>query len=332
MTLSLPADFDTELARLYAGGEFHRVLRRFEMGGPPEETSPRARVLVATAAARVGDFDRGERLAQSALDAYAAQGDDAGELRACNVLGGIAFERGNLDAAEGYFRRVAQRGEALGDQEACARGLNNLASIRNMRDQAGDAISWWYRALEVYLSAGDPLGAARVHHNLALALRERGYLDAAETHAHEAILLASRSDDPPLEAMTRMGRVELSLARGRPQSARFDLVAAEQAARRAGDQSGLVEVCRLRALIALAEDAPEEALMLATQAHDMATDLGVTLLAAECRALLAITLHRLGRTEEAEAAHRTALDCFERQRAPADRRRVERAWEMAVSR
>lgn len=86
---------------------------------------------------------------------------------------------------------------------------------------------------------------------------------------------------------------------------------AERAAREAGDEIGQVEVERIRARLALVEGEHLRAAEIAEAARAAAERLRSAQLQAECAALAARALRRLGRLQEMEVRHAEAVRLFE---------------------
>jgi len=62
----------------------------------PSLPDPGSLLQEATGAMRQGDPDRAGRLAASALEQFRARGDADGRMRSENLLGAVAFERGEI--------------------------------------------------------------------------------------------------------------------------------------------------------------------------------------------------------------------------------------------
>lgn len=329
---SSPASRDpgNYLRVLVNAGDFGGALRYFKAEGSPRMQTPDAVLLAATAAARVGEYDLGWNLAVSAHDRFARAANDRARSRALNLLGGIAFERGRLSEAEPAFHEAAHLAEESGEAGIVARAWNNLGMIAHLRDQLRPATERFQRALVAYEALGDVRGAAQTHHNLGLACRDLGGLHEADRHVEEAVRLADLSRDPPLLALTLMGRAEVAIAREDLEEAGRDLEAAADLACQADDQFGVAEAHRLRALLALQRGEPETALAHATAAGNQARELSAAVLAAECAALGAVALRALQRGREAEVLYLEAVTALREQGALHALRRIEKTWARAA--
>ena len=81
-------------------------------------------------------------------------------MRATNLAGAIAFERGQLDEAERAFGEALELARRLGDRLIEARASNNLASVAHLRGRPEAALSLYRGALLSYQRLGDRRGAA----------------------------------------------------------------------------------------------------------------------------------------------------------------------------
>lgn len=296
-----------ELRGLLAGGRFRDVLDRQATAGP---ATPESAFLAATAALRLGDLDRADRLAQDALSRFRGRADEDGWMRCLNLLGAVAFERGSLDAAGQRFAEAIQVARSVGDHLMMARGLNNLASVLHLRGEDQPALGLYREALLVYQRLGDRQGEAETYHNIALVRREAGDLTEAERAAEHALRHALLARQPGLIGLVLCGRAEVALAHE-------DLPLAEETIERAGrlateadDAVGTGETRRLRALLALRQGRSTDALSHALAARHQAIELGATLLQAESAVAAAAALDQLGRTEEAAASRAEARTAF----------------------
>lgn len=263
-------------------------------------------VAIETAARR-GELDSARVLAQQAL---AAESNLSQRARLLNLLGGVEFEQGKLEAAEAAFEEVVRLAQAQGIATLAARAANNLASIAHLRGKGTLAVSLYESALLVWRETGDAAGEARTSHNLALVYREDGDIPAAGGEAERAVQAARRSGDHALEGLTLLGRAEVALRRGDLQAARTDLMVASRLSRKAGDGLGLAEVARLAGAIALAQGRFTTALRAARRGYRGALRLGGLQIASECAELSYRACQMLHRARLARRFYRAAFDGY----------------------
>lgn len=274
-------------------------------------TAPDAILRTATSATRQGALDEADRLAHAALAGFRLRVDDDGRMRALNLLGAIAFERGEMATAAERFAGAMEIARSLGDHLLGARALNNLASVSHLRGEADAALAVYREALLTYQRLGDRRGSAETWHNIALVHREAGRLEEAEQAANHAVRHAGLAMEPGLLGLALTGRAEVALARGDAALAAEALDRAEALAVEADDRPGRAEILRIRALVAWHRGDAEHARHLAAAARTEAQTLGATLLQAESAGILAGVLRQCGQDDEADAMRDEARRLFE---------------------
>jgi len=322
-----PDDPARELRSLVATGRFQEAFERFQSGGAGVAREPEAALMAATAATRLGRYGAGISTAESALAQFHARGDRDGRMRALNLLGVIAFERGHLEEAERNLGEALDLARELDDSLMAARASNNLASLAQLGERHEVALSLYRSALVSYQRLGDRRGMAETHHNLGLVFRQMARLYDARESVEQAVRLADGAADASLRALTLTGQAELYLGLGELARARQEAGVAQQLARGCGDEIGAAEAGRLRALVGLAEGELEVALAEAEAARDTAVRHGSALLQGESAAAAARVLRALGRTAEAETLRAEARSLFERLGAVNWLREFDAAWQ-----
>ena len=301
MVAPIPDDATHQLRELVRTGRFSEALdwyRRVEAS--PAAGRPDAQLLAATAATRLGEFPAAEALAEEALLQFRARGDADGRMRSLNLLGVIRFERGRLGEAERSLAEALNLATQLGDSLTAARACNNLASAIHLRGRPDEAVGLYREALLAYQRLGDRRGTAEAYHNLGLIYRQLGEWRNAEDAIDEALRHAELVGERGLLALATTGRAELMADRANLAQARQELERAGRWAAEASDEVGSAEVERVRALVAYKEGDFEDALGHAEAARVTARAFDSAVLAAECGAVAALALKRLGRLPEAE--------------------------------
>lgn len=307
-----PDDPTRELRQLVETGCFREALEAY---GPPGHHGfriPEADLLAATAATRVGELGRAVNLAESALERFRLRADTDGRMRTMNLLGAIAFEHGRLEEAERCFGEALELARVVEDGRVTAHAFNNLASVAHLRNKPEVALSLYRSALLGYQRIGDRRGTAQTYHNLGLTFRQQQDWADAEAAALQAVRHAEEVGENSLMALAVMGRAEIHLERGELGMARSELLRAERLCQAAQDDVGIAEVGRLRAVLALRDDQPADALSVALLARESATRLGIVQLQGECAAVAAVASRRLGNADDAERYRVEAAAIFER--------------------
>ena len=293
-------DPSRELRQLVEAGRFREALDAQSRWGAETTGRPEVELLSATAATRIGEYSLGVTYAESALDQFRRRADSDGRMRAMNLLGAIAFEQGRLDDAERCFGEALDQARMLEDTRMAAHASNNLASVAHLQSRSDLALSLYRSALLEYQRLGDRRGTAQTYHNLGLAFRQREDWDDADDSSLQAVRHAEQVAEPSLLALVIMGRAELHLHRDELGLAERELTRADQLVQEAVDDIGLADAGRLRGLLALRRGDSLAAERAAREARAVAERIGSVQLMAECTAVLATALHRLGR--EAESA------------------------------
>jgi len=169
------------------------------------EQSPTLAVLCGIGHARLGRLDVGHQWAMMALSRARMLGDRPLELRALNVCGAIALERGGLHEAAHFFARAQEQALEDSDLVTLGRCANNLGIIANLQGDYGRAVGAYTRANAAYQQAQYGAGLAESPHNLGITYREMGNLDQALQAAGAAIAEADRLGDRRLKAQAPGG-------------------------------------------------------------------------------------------------------------------------------
>src|SRR5213596_3349816 len=180
------------------------------------EQSPMLALLCGIGHARLGRLDVGHQWAQIALSRARVVSDRMLELRALNVCGAIALERGGISEATDFFTRAQDEAMQENDMATLGRCANNLGIIANMEGDYGQAVGAFTRAIAAYQKARNDRGIAETQHNLGITYREQGRLDDAMQAADAAVRESERLRDLQLKAQALAGRAEIQIARREP--------------------------------------------------------------------------------------------------------------------
>jgi tetratricopeptide (TPR) repeat protein len=328
MTETSGGSLETPLRDLVATARYREALAMFlEADERSEPLSPETQILAATAASRIGEFALSAALAGGAQTAFQHLDNTAGVLQCINLLGTLAFERGNIDDAEARFRVVVELAERANCPRFAARGANNLANIAHLRDQPEHASALYQKALDAYHRVEDELGIAETRYNL---IRSRwvslGTKDALEA-CSRSVETAERLGVGGLISLTLLGRAELLIERGAFQEATDDIDRAQMLAWLEGNGPHVLESERLRAFLSLRRGMAAGAHERAELIRSRATEAGCALIAAEAASISALALKIERRLPEADAAHDRAIASFRALGAHGLLANHQRAWE-----
>jgi tetratricopeptide (TPR) repeat protein len=212
-----PLDVAQELAD---AGHYAELLAYLNGRSQDElEQSPTLTLLCGIAHSRLGRLDVGQQWAMVAQLRARVLGDRTLEVRALNVCGAIALERGGIVQAAYFFTRAQEEATEDNDMATVGRCANNLGIIANMQGDYRRAVAAYCRAIAAYKEAHYDRGMAESRHNLAISYREQGQLDHAMEAADAAVREAERLGDHQLEAQALAGRAEIRIARREPELA-----------------------------------------------------------------------------------------------------------------
>ena len=300
-----------EIEALVGSGRFGDAFQRFTSDESVRHASAQVELALAMAAARLGEYRRAVDLASSALGRFAKERNPAGQMRAFNLLGGVAFEQGRLDEAEICFRDAERLAVSVGDPIAQAKTRNNRAMIAHLRGRAYLAVEYWRGALILYEAQRDFRGALQTHYNLGLAYRELGLFRASRDHNARASALLAQVPDPALEGVVLLGKAELAFAESEISAAEELVERAAILAQSSGDQAGQIAVHRLRALMRIDAGDHEAGRAEAGAGRELAIRLGARLLATECAVIQALALAGAGHLDRGEELFKQSVQSLE---------------------
>lgn len=232
-----------------------------------------------------GEPDEAEELAARGLAGLADEDAAIHAVTGWSALGAVAAGRGELELADGRFRRALELAELDGDDALAARCLDNLASVAEAIGRADAASEHYERSLALARRGVNESQVAVTLNNLGTLHLHAGRLDDAFEALDEALSIARRFQlersipvvltnlaeaaraahrwddgsayaDEAARRASRLGNVRIASAawaelgrlasdRGRPEEARAALRRAVTAAWGAGDRSATVEAVRI---------------------------------------------------------------------------------------
>ena len=282
------------------------------------EQSPMLTLLCGIAHSRLGRLDLGQQWAMVAQLRARTLRDRTLEVRALNVSGAVALERGGIEEASYFFTRAQEQAMQDNDMATVGRCANNLGIIATMQGDYPRAIGAYTRAIAAYERAHYHRGIAESRHNLGITYREQGQLDHALQAADAAVRDAEWLDDRGFKAQALAGRAEIRLVQDEPELAIRE--AQEALAIHRGLNDGVLETEDLR-ILAVAQGLAGRIRDAEDMLRDViarATDHNRPLLVATAQRDLAGVLYRTGDRVAATAMARVARATFDRLGATAE--------------
>jgi tetratricopeptide (TPR) repeat protein len=308
------------IAQQYAdAGKYAELLVYLEQRSRDElEESAILTLLLGIAHSRLGRLEVGQQWAMVAQLRARSLKDRIMEVRALNVCGAIALERGGIDEATYFFTRAQEEASDGNDMATVGRCSNNLGIIANMQGDHKRAVIAYTRAIASYEQANFARGVAEARHNLGIACRAQGRLDRALETANLAIQEAQRLGDQQLTAQAIAGLAEIHVARGEADLALTAVGQALTTHREMKDPVREAEDLRIKAGALALQGGREEAESLLREVIIRATEHGRPLLLAMAERDLAHLLLQTGETAGGKAAAQRARTIFQRLSARAE--------------
>jgi len=319
------------VAQQYAdAGRYAELLTYLEQRSKDElEESAILTLLLGIAHSRLGRLEVGQQWAMVAQLRARSLKDRMMEVRALNVCGAIALERGGIDEATYFFTRAQEEASDDNDQATVGRCSNNLGVIANMQGDYRRAVVAYTRAIAAYEQANFSRGVAEARHNLGIVCRAQGQLDRALEIAQIAIREAERLGDQQLTAQAIAGLAEIHVTRGEADQAMAAIARAVATHRELKDPVREAEDLRIKAGALALAGRHEDAETLLRDVIDRATQHGRPLLLAMAERDLAHLLIQRGDATAGKAAAQRARSSFQRLSARAEIDKLDELLETA---
>src|SRR6266550_3255950 len=281
-------------------GKYAELLTYLEQRSKDElEESALLTLLLGIAHSRLGRLEVGQQWAMVAQLRARSLKDRMMEVRALNVCGAIALERGGIDEATYFFTRAQEEASDDNDQATVGRCANNLGVIAESR------------------------------HNLGIVCRAQGRLDRALEIAKVAIEEARALGDQQLTAQAIAGLAEIHVARGESEQALAEADRAIAMHRELKDPVREAEDLRIKAGALGVVGRREEAETVLRSVIERATEHGRPLLLAMAERDLALLLIQAGDVAEGKASAQRARSTFQRLNARAEIDKIDDLLERA---
>ena len=305
-------------------GLYAELLAYLSKRSPDElEQSPMLTLLCGIAHARLGRVDLGQQWAMVAQLRARMLGDRTLEVRALNVCGAIALERGGISEATYFFTRAQEKAMQDNDMVTVGRCANNLGIIANLQGDYSRAVGAYARAIAAYEKASYDRGVVESQHNLGITYREQGQLDRALRVAGTALREAERLGDRVLQAQALAGLAEIRVARGEFEPAIRDAERALAVHRELKDAVLETEDLRILAVALGVAGKAQDAEAMLRQVIDRATEHQRPLLVASAQRDLAHLLALVGDVAAAKQMALAARATFERLRAKVETEKLD---------
>jgi tetratricopeptide (TPR) repeat protein len=114
----------------------------------------------------------------------------------------VAQLRGDLAAAEQWYRQSLQINESLGNRPGMANSYHQLGMVAQLRGDLAAAEQWYRQSLQIKEALGNRPGMANSYHQLGTVAQDRGDLAAAEQWYRQSLQIEEALGNRPGMAMT----------------------------------------------------------------------------------------------------------------------------------
>ena len=163
--------------------------------GMHSELRAKAFNMLGILAGEQGDFDAAHGDFTSAAEEARAVGATRALSSALVNLGNISFFSGDLDAARDLYRESIEHFEALGDLRGQALARENIGLLSLTADDAAEAVAWLTAARDQAREVGDELEVGHASRSLAAANIELGNVAEAASLLTESLAIARELGD-----------------------------------------------------------------------------------------------------------------------------------------
>jgi predicted ATPase/DNA-binding SARP family transcriptional activator len=163
--------------------------------GTPSEPRANGFNMLGILAGEQGDFDAARVEFTAAAEEARAVGATRALSSALVNLGNLAFFGGDVDAARDLYRESIEHFASLGDLRGQALAKENIGLLSLTADDAVEAVSWLTAARDLAREVGDELEVGGATRSLAAAMIELGDTAEATTLLAESLGIARELGD-----------------------------------------------------------------------------------------------------------------------------------------
>ncbi|HEY1409899.1 MAG TPA: tetratricopeptide repeat protein, partial [Promineifilum sp.] len=255
----------------------------------------------------LGQYDEAKRYLSLVVELAEEIGDKRTLMDALRVLGIVAEELGDFGAEQKYFLDALQLARELGDRMGERRALNSLGIVAQNIGDYQAALAYYVESLDIARAIGDRTGEGTVLGNIGVMKNHIGDYSGACEMFRQSLAIDGETGNK-----TGVNVNLLNLAAALTYLEDYDtsldlLQQAYDGIEKTGDLPLLGHVLNARGMTLLRAGRSKEALATLRRALDLRMTLGQPHLAIETRALLAESLLQEGYHAEAVAEAETVL-------------------------
>nr|HMQ63103.1 tetratricopeptide repeat protein [Flavilitoribacter sp.] len=136
-----------------------------------------------------------DTLSQMALSIAVRCGYREGEGTALNVVGHIAFDKGDFKTAEEFYRNSAVLRKSLGDNVGAASSYNNQGNALKGQGRFQEAAEAYNAGIKLFSTDEDPGLMAILYNGLGIAQKYLGVLDTSLANFNTSLEIARTHED-----------------------------------------------------------------------------------------------------------------------------------------
>jgi tetratricopeptide (TPR) repeat protein/predicted transcriptional regulator len=186
-----------------AEARVRRYLGTVEGGGDDRPvTVARARLLLGQVASDQGEFDAADARYEAALEGFESVGDRRRVARVLGAVGTSSLWRGAYDRARDHHERALRIRRALADRQGVARSLNSLGIAARREGDFEAARDYFQRSLATARAVGDRKLRADALNNLGILAAIRADFERASERFERSLSLTRALGDRQGESGT----------------------------------------------------------------------------------------------------------------------------------
>ncbi len=223
-----------------------------------------------------GDIEEGRRWVSQVL--AVGGGDPLTRARTLEAAGGLAYWGGVMEASREHYEEALTLLRAHGSEEDVANALYNASFAYGFGGRPESGMRYAEEARQLYERLGDVAGTAKSLWGWGASAHAGGHDQRATTAYEKALAVFERLDDTFMLGWTHRMLARSLLRLGKAESARPHLDAGIGLFDANGDVSGIILHLRDFAELAILEESPERAVILAGAVRGLEDESGLRLL------------------------------------------------------
>lgn len=225
-----------------------------------------------------------------------------------NTMGGISWQRGNLESAIHYVKQGLAIYETLNYSWGMGNAFNNLGILYAQQGNWPQTIRYWERALSLRRKIGDIQNQAISLLNLGQLRVSIGEHQMARADLHNALAIANNLDDSFIKARAHANLARIALLDQRIDSAKQHVTTSKSLADQYGGTDLQVEARWINGMVQAQQNQLEGGLNTVAKALQMAKDAGLVDAEADCLRVYGVLHTKTNQYQIAETYFRESVE------------------------